>query len=270
LIIEKGQPVKKGIFLIAFISICSCSFGQDSTVVKPKKAVPRYSTHFDEGEATPESSEIVTEDGEVTLSGKILNSRTHMPVNARVDIFRNSDFISIKEESAENGEFKTHLSDYGFYLISISAPGYMSTNDTLWVLNEKRKVIDKSFSIVPMQVGYTLRLSDVHFEFGKAELSTTSYPELDKTVSFLKENHGTRFEISGHTDHSGPPDTNLRLSEERARAVVNYLTSHGADPSQLIARGYGDTAPITTHGAEAINRRVELTVLDVGEQAGEK
>jgi OOP family OmpA-OmpF porin len=258
--------LKKGTLLIFLIAGYGFGFAQDSIVVKPKKGGPRYSRREHTGEVS-------RNEGEVILYGKIINIRNRMPVNAGVDIFRNSDFIDVQGASVANGEFMAPLLDYGWYLISISAPGYITTTDTVWVLNNRRKIIQKSFDIIPVEAGVTVQLSDIHFQFGKAELSAASYHELDKTVKFLKDNRRTRFEIAGHTDRNGPPETNLRLSEDRAQAVVDYLVTHGADPAQLIARGYGDTAPLSTEAtpeAEARNRRVELIVLNVGEQGEEK
>ena len=153
------------------------------------------------------------------------------------------------------------------FLISISAPGYMEVSDTLWVKSDTGKTIEKLFYIVPIEVGLTVTLSNIYFHFGQAQLTEESFPELDKTVDFFKANPGIHFEIGGHTDRNGPPEFNLKLSQDRAQVVVNYLTAQGVDPSQLVAQGYGSTKPIRsehTREAEASNRRVEFTVLRVG------
>ncbi len=202
----------------------------------------------------------------VNLHGKILNLKTRALVNADVDIFCNSDFIKVCSEKALQGEFTVPLETYGMYIVSISAPGYLDTTDTLWVVSEKRKTIDKDFYIAPVEVGITVRLNNIYFDFGKDHLSDQSFPELDKAAHFFKENPGTKFEIGGHTDSSGPDDYNLILSQARAQAVVNYLVNHGVDRIQLTAHGYGETRPVypgKTKEAEAKNRRVEFKVLTI-------
>jgi len=212
-----------------------------------------------------------TDANEVVLRGKIINAKTRKPVTANVDIFRNSDFISETPGTAAASEFTAPLSDFGMYVISITAPGYIETTDTLWVLNETRKFIDKDFYVHPIEVGLTVTLSNIYFKFGHAELSDQSFQELDKTAEFFRANPSIHFEIAGHTDRSGEADYNLQLSRDRALAVVEYLTAHGVDPSQLTARGYGESKPIRTEltrEAENTNRRVEFTVLKVA--PGEK
>jgi OOP family OmpA-OmpF porin len=203
---------------------------------------------------------------ETVLRGKIINAKTHEPVNAKVDIFRNSDFISAQPEAIVQGEFTAPLTDYGMYLISISAQGYVEATDTVWFLDENRKIIEKDFLVQPIEAGLTIALENIYFQFGRAELSEQSFPELDKTADFFQANPAVHFEIAGHTDRSGPAQYNLQLSKDRAQAVVNYLVTQGVSSSQLVARGYGETKPLRTEltkDAENTNRRVEFTVLKV-------
>ena len=75
-----------------------------------------------------------------------------------------------------------------------------------------------------------------------------------------------KIEIGGHTDSRGSTAYNQRLSESRARAVVEYLSSKGIDSRRLKFKGYGSSKPIDTNSTEegrARNRRVEFTVLDM-------
>ena len=80
----------------------------------------------------------------------------------------------------------------------------------------------------------------------------------------LKEFQSLRLRIEGHTDNVGQPAENLKLSEERAEAVKQYLASKGVDPARLEAVGRGDTAPIADNASEkgrALNRRIEFKVV---------
>jgi hypothetical protein len=207
-----------------------------------------------------------TSDIEVVLHGKILNAKTQSPVEASVDIFYNSDFLELYPEFVAKGEFTVPLTGFGIYFITISAPGFIGASDTLMLMSDKKKVINKSYDLAPIEVGLTVTLGNIYFHFGQAELTTASFPELDKTAEFFRANPNAHFEIAGHTDRSGPPEYNLKLSQDRAQAVVNYLIAHGVSPSQLVAQGYGATKPVRTEHtreAEASNRRVEFTVLRV-------
>jgi outer membrane protein OmpA-like peptidoglycan-associated protein len=74
-----------------------------------------------------------------------------------------------------------------------------------------------------------------------------------------------RVEVQGHTDNSGTPEHNKILSEQRAEAVVAWLTQHGVTSDRLVARGYGQEKPLVpnvTAGYRAQNRRVQFIILE--------
>jgi outer membrane protein OmpA-like peptidoglycan-associated protein len=106
-----------------------------------------------------------------------------------------------------------------------------------------------------------LVLRGVTFESGSANLRPESYQVLDVVANSLTGNPDARVEIAGHTDNTGSAAINLRLSQERAQAVLNYLASRGVNRFHMSARGYGATQPIApnaTPAGRAQNRRVEL------------
>jgi outer membrane protein OmpA-like peptidoglycan-associated protein len=119
-----------------------------------------------------------------------------------------------------------------------------------------------SFQFSPSK---TFVLEDVNFETGKAVLEPESYTSLDELAAYLIRKVDERIEIGGHTDNVGSAANNLRLSMERATAVMNYMISKGIDSSRLEAKGYGMTKPIENNKTEegrAQNRRTEVKILD--------
>jgi hypothetical protein len=106
--------------------------------------------------------------------------------------------------------------------------------------------------------------SNIQFRTGRASIDPKTYPALDSLAEFLK-NSGAKIEIAGHTDNVGGVKANLRLSQQRAESVKNYLVSRKRIPSpQLTAKGYGDMFPLVpnlTSEYRAKNRRVEITIL---------
>jgi OOP family OmpA-OmpF porin len=101
----------------------------------------------------------------------------------------------------------------------------------------------------------------VAFDPGTARLLPSSYVALDSVALLLKADPNARVEIGAHTDNSGAPADNLRVSALQAEAVRDYLVVKGVAYQQLVARGYGSTVPLTrnaTPRAQAANRRVEL------------
>jgi outer membrane protein OmpA-like peptidoglycan-associated protein len=105
----------------------------------------------------------------------------------------------------------------------------------------------------------------INFDTGKATLQAGSDEVLNEVAKLLKEHGEWRFEVQGHTDNVGAKAANLTLSEQRAQAVVAWLTAHGIEASRLVAKGYGDSTPVadnTSDDGRAKNRRVELKKLN--------
>lgn len=106
-----------------------------------------------------------------------------------------------------------------------------------------------------------LAISDVLFEFDKSDIKESFLPELNKWAEFFSANPQLKAEVYGHTDSTGPATYNQRLSEDRARAVVNYLATQGITPERLTAMGFGENKPTATNDTEdgrQKNRRVEI------------
>lgn len=101
----------------------------------------------------------------------------------------------------------------------------------------------------------------VHFETAKAVIRPDSYGLLSTVAQVLRDYPNIRVEVQGHTDSRGSDSYNLRLSEERAAAVREYLISQGIAPNRMTSRGYGEERPIEanrTRSGRAANRRVEF------------
>ena len=100
------------------------------------------------------------------------------------------------------------------------------------------------------------------FDTGKSDIKPESTPTLKEIAATLKQHPELKIEVQGHTDNVGKPDANLKLSQARADAVKQALTTeYGINGSQLTAKGYGDTKPATdnkTAEGRQNNRRVEL------------
>ncbi len=119
------------------------------------------------------------------------------------------------------------------------------------------------------EVDETFVVENVYYDFDKAELKTESYPALDEIVRMLEANPSMTIEIGAHTDSKGTDKYNQRLSEARAKSVVDYLISKEIDPARLTSKGYGEAKPIAPNTDESgkdnpegreKNRRTEFKV----------
>jgi OOP family OmpA-OmpF porin len=105
----------------------------------------------------------------------------------------------------------------------------------------------------------------VLFDFDKAELRPESITELERVVKFMNDVPIATVLVEGHTDSIGSEAYNLALSDRRAKAVFDYLTSRGVDPARLKSVGKGEAEPIASNDTEEgrqLNRRVMLIRTD--------
>lgn len=107
-------------------------------------------------------------------------------------------------------------------------------------------------------------LNNVFFDTGSADLRPESFIELNRLKQFLDENPTLRIQLNGHTDDVGADADNLTLSDNRAKAVQDYLIAQGIDASRLRYKGFGESKPINSNDTEAgrqSNRRTEFEIL---------
>ena len=107
----------------------------------------------------------------------------------------------------------------------------------------------------------------VQFATAKAKINPDSFDLLDEVVDILKKNVTINIRIEGHTDNKGNAKKNIKLSQDRAKAVYDYLVTHGIDAGRLSSEGYGQTCPIadnkTVEGREK-NRRTDFFLAKPG------
>jgi OOP family OmpA-OmpF porin len=104
-------------------------------------------------------------------------------------------------------------------------------------------------------------LRGVHFDFNKYNIRPGDAAVLDEAAETLKRNPNVIVDVNGYCDAIGSEEYNLKLSERRASAVVDYLVQQGVPADRLVPHGYGKTnfvAPNDTPEGRAQNRRVEL------------
>lgn len=116
--------------------------------------------------------------------------------------------------------------------------------------------------------GTILVINDLLFNSGGANLQPQSQRRLEPLVQYLQGNVHREIIIEGHTDSLGDPETNKRLSLQRADTVMEHLVSRGIEPSRIETRGFGEEVPVatnTTNAGRSLNRRVEVVIKTPGQ-----
>jgi OmpA-OmpF porin, OOP family len=107
-------------------------------------------------------------------------------------------------------------------------------------------------------------VENIHFEFDKWYLKKKSLDILDRIINVMKGRRNLKIEVRGHTDSTGKPSYNKKLSEKRADAVVEYMIKNGISPERVVSKGLGETKPIAsnkTREGRRKNRRTEFFFL---------
>ena len=113
-------------------------------------------------------------------------------------------------------------------------------------------------------VGSILELNHINFATGSAQLTPESKTELENLFGVMNKFPKMMVEVGGHTDNVGDAAKNLKLSEDRAKAVDDYLEKKGLGKDRIISKGYGDAQPMVENDTDEhkkMNRRTEFKIL---------
>ncbi len=130
--------------------------------------------------------------------------------------------------------------------------------------NKPKKLKSPPIKKAPLPGNKPIVLENVLFESDKTILLKESDVALDRLVELLQKNKNMTIEIRGHTDNTGDEKTNQKLSEARAKKIVDYLVSKKVEKERLSYKGLGSTQPIASNDTEEgkkKNRRVEFVIL---------
>jgi outer membrane protein OmpA-like peptidoglycan-associated protein/Tol biopolymer transport system component len=200
------------------------------------------------------------------VKGKVFDKKTDKGLPSAVELtdLLTKEVVS-KVQTDETGNYLITLPTGRDYAFNVNRRGYLFFSEN-FSLREKSP--DSTYNIgiplQPIEANALIVLKNIFFDVNKFELKTSSQVELGSVVQLLKENPTLKIQINGHTDNVGNAAANLKLSNDRARAVVNYLSANGIDPKRLSYKGFGDIQPTADNKNEegrAQNRRTELKVV---------
>jgi outer membrane protein OmpA-like peptidoglycan-associated protein/tetratricopeptide (TPR) repeat protein len=202
------------------------------------------------------------------MQGKVTNKKTGAPMKADFEVIDLETGITRVVSSSDKitGEFLVSLPAGSRYAVNVSTPGFLfySGNYTLGKSLKATDVFQVDIQLSPIAAGETMVLNNIFFGSGSSSLLDESKTELNKLVELFAANPKMRVEVGGHTDNVGNDQSNMTLSDQRAKSVLNYLVEKGVAAGRMEAKGYGKTKPVaenTTEEGRSKNRRTEFRVL---------
>jgi outer membrane protein OmpA-like peptidoglycan-associated protein/tetratricopeptide (TPR) repeat protein len=206
------------------------------------------------------------------MKGRVYDSRSFKGIRAVLQLIdlATEDIVMELESQAGEGDYLLSLPSDRDYALNVSADGYLfySEHFTFTGQYSLAEPMERDVPLDPIRVGSVVVLHNVFYATGSFDLEGASRAELNRVFDFMQENPTIGVEISGHTDNTGSPEHNQRLSEQRAQSVVDYLQAKGIDPGRIKAAGYGEEQPVADNGTEegrALNRRTELKIIAIDE-----
>ena len=194
-----------------------------------------------------------------SLTGSLINEVSGEPFKGIVSIIDLDNGIEVAPKFLRpDGTFQFDLINNNNYLIIIQGEDFFRIEELFYLDGDM--TLDKFTDPISSK----MKFASLEFEEGKADLTTPMYGDLDRLADFLLDNPDFQLRIAGHTDSDGREDFNLRLSQERADIIKEYLVYFGnVEDGRIDAKGYGSSKPIVDEKSEedkSLNRRVEFEI----------
>ena len=197
----------------------------------------------------------------VNLKGTLMDAETGDPFSEGiVSVIDLDNGVEVAPKFLKkDGSFSFDLINNNNYLLIIQGEHFFRLEEIFFLSG------DQEFNLETRSISSRLKFENLVFDNGKAELKTEMYGDLNKVANFLLDNPYVKLRIEGHTDSDGNADANLKLSQDRADAIKEYLVHFGGiEETRIEAIGYGSSRPIVeelTDEDKKLNRRVEFNIV---------
>jgi outer membrane protein OmpA-like peptidoglycan-associated protein len=199
------------------------------------------------------------------IQGLVYDSETGSKLQATIELtqLESNDSKTILSDRTDG--FITTLVSNKTYALNVDKEGYLFYSRHFNLIGNVgfKQAEHVDIYLEPIHAGKKFVLSNIFFDFDSDKLKEESDAELIQLTDFLRKNSRLKVEISGHTDNVGSSEYNLKLSENRAKAIFDYLKQF-IDVNRMIYKGYGSEIPVVSNDGEqgrAQNRRSEIKIL---------
>ncbi len=208
------------------------------------------------------------------LKGVISDALTKEKLSADIEIVDNvaNKVIATFKSNSSTGKYLVSLPAGKNYGIAVKKDGYLFHSENFDIpATAAFQEVEKDVELKKLAVGGKIVLRNIFFDLDKATLRPESAAELERLTKLMNDVPSLKIELGGHTDSRGSDTYNQQLSEKRAKAVVDYLTSKGISSDRLKWAGYGETQLVNgcsngvncTDEQHQENRRTEFKVLSL-------
>jgi outer membrane protein OmpA-like peptidoglycan-associated protein len=208
-----------------------------------------------------------------TVTGNVVNCKTNEPI-PQAEVFVKDAATGKTETYVSNakGEFTFVALPKTNYVVYGKKHNYMSQTVNLSTAKynlKKSEIIQLQICMDKAECNDAIILKNILYDLDKSFIREDAKPELNRLVQFMKDNAELIVELSSHTDSRASDDYNMKLSQRRAQAAVDYIVSMGISRDRLIAKGYGETKLLNNCGngvkcteeEHQVNRRTEMKVI---------
>ncbi len=187
---------------------------------------------------------------DVETGNPIIANMTLTGIKDLTGTYQASDFYVTVDRS---GKIKIQVDAEGYFFVDREEPVSAGSDNEVVVWME------------PLGEGKSMQIDEIEFVPGTSEFLETAIPKMRRVKDFLAMNSAVKIEIQGHVHATGENTlAGQKLSEARAKRVMQWLSENGIDKSRMTAVGYGNTKPIYPEAKfayeEQANRRVEIKV----------
>ncbi|HCE54550.1 MAG TPA: hypothetical protein DER05_05885, partial [Lutibacter sp.] len=210
------------------------------------------------------------------LSGIVTDSETNLPLpNAIVHIYKGKELLAkIRLEADASFNYKLECNmPYRFTVALKDYHNLASEVKTSDKINEALNIkleMESSIEFVEFREQKMIKTKTINFDLNQSSIRLDAAIELNKVIAILRKYPNLKIEIKSHTDSRAAADYNMKLTNDRAKKVIDYIISNGIDPSRVSGKGYGETQLLNncakgvkcSEEEHQMNRRTEFIITD--------
>jgi len=208
----------------------------------------------------------------LNITGRVLNTRTQQPIRDVV-VKMVDEGGALKTYNSADGNFLFYSPRGHAYVLTGDKEKFVSTRATVSTEGIKRSDPDNTVMVTiymdSISIDGNFRVSNVFYDFDKANFRPESVGSLDSLVNFMKDNPSLYVEIYSFADAKGANEYNKDLSLRRAQSVRTYLSQNGISESRMIAKAFGEKRPVRPNEINGMdnpagrqsNRRTEFRIV---------